>query len=78
MWSIALFLANNVDIWPNTYSICRRSSRMPGDAICSDARLKYWEEEWLSELLSEALRLKKLTPEEEAEAAASAKGHDLS
>jgi hypothetical protein len=32
----------------------------------------------LSQLLSEALRLKKLTPEEEAEAAASAKGHDLS
>lgn len=39
---------------------------MPGDAICSDARLKYWEEEWLSQLLSEALRLKGLTPEGQA------------
>jgi hypothetical protein len=39
---------------------------MPGEAICSEARLKYWEEEWLSQLLSEALRLKGLTPEEEA------------
>lgn len=50
---------------------------MPGESICSDARLKYWEEEWLSLLLSEALRLKKLTPEEEA-AAASAEIHDHS
>lgn len=39
---------------------------MPGDAICSEARLKYWEEEWLSQLLSEALRLKGSTPDEEA------------
>lgn len=39
---------------------------MPGDAICSDARLKYWEEEWLSQLLSEALRLKGLTPENDS------------
>lgn len=52
---------------------------MPGDSICSDARLKYWEEEWLTQLLSEALRLKKLTSDEEAEVvAASAKGHDQS
>lgn len=43
---------------------------MPGEAICSDARLKYWEEEWLSQLLSEAIRLKTLTPEEEAAARA--------
>ncbi len=39
---------------------------MPGEAICSEARLKYWEEEWLSQLLSEALRLKGFNPEEEA------------
>ena len=39
---------------------------MPGEAICSEARLKYWEEEWLSQLLSEALRLKGFKPEEDA------------
>lgn len=38
---------------------------MPGEAICSEARLKYWEEEWLSQLLSEALRLKGGAPEVE-------------
>ncbi|MGD9962593.1 MAG: hypothetical protein AB7S97_01645 [Thermoplasmata archaeon] len=38
---------------------------MPGEAVCSEARLKYWEEEWLSQLLSEALRLKGSVPEEE-------------
>lgn len=49
---------------------------MPGEAICSEARLKYWEEEWLSQLLSEALRLKRLTPDKSSEA--DAKGQDLS
>ena len=42
---------------------------MPGESICSDARLKYWEEEWLSQLLSEALRLKNLTPDDPTETA---------
>lgn len=50
---------------------------MPGEAICSEARLKYWEEEWLSQLISEALRLKKRTPEED-QSASSVKGQDLS
>lgn len=26
--------------------------------MCFDARIRYWEEEWLSQLLEEALRLK--------------------
>lgn len=51
---------------------------MPGDSICTDARLKYWEEEWLTLLLSEALRLKNVTSEEEAAALAAEKGHDHS
>ena len=50
---------------------------MPGEAICSEARLKYWEEEWLSQLISEALRLKKHAPEED-KSASSVKGQDLS
>jgi hypothetical protein len=31
---------------------------MPGESMCFDARIRYWEEEWLSQLLEEALRLK--------------------
>jgi len=31
---------------------------MPGDTVCFDARIRNWEEEWVSELLEEALRLK--------------------
>ena len=39
---------------------------MPGESMCFDARIRYWEEEWLSQLLEEALRLKgKGAPREE-------------
>ena len=31
---------------------------MPGESMCYDARIRYWEEEWVSQLLAEALRLK--------------------
>ena len=31
---------------------------MPGDTVCFDTRIRNWDEEWLSELLAEALRLK--------------------
>ncbi len=31
---------------------------MPGESMTYDARIRYWEEEWLSQLLEEALRLK--------------------
>jgi len=30
-----------------------------------DARIRYWEEEWLSQLLEEALRLKGKSPDSE-------------
>jgi hypothetical protein len=30
--------------------------------MCFDARIRYWEEEWLSQLLEEALRLKGKVP----------------
>ncbi len=29
-----------------------------GDSMCYDARIRYWEEEWVSRLLEEAIRLK--------------------
>ena len=29
------------------------------DSMTCEARLRYWEEEWLSQLLEEAMRLKK-------------------
>jgi len=29
-----------------------------GESMTCDARIRYWEEEWLSQLLEEALRLK--------------------
>jgi len=32
------------------------------DAMTYEARIRYWEEEWLSQLLEEALRLKGNTP----------------
>ena len=31
---------------------------MPGDSMCFDDRIRNWDEEWVSELLEEALRLK--------------------
>jgi len=31
---------------------------MPGDSVCWDDRVRNWDEEWLSQLLEEALRLK--------------------
>ena len=38
---------------------CRRRHHLvPGESMTYDARIRYWEEEWLSELLQEALRLK--------------------
>lgn len=36
---------------------------MPGDALCYDARIRNWEEEWVSQLLEEAMRLKGKIPE---------------
>lgn len=32
---------------------------MPGDSGCFDDRIRNWDEEWVSQLLEEALRLKK-------------------
>ena len=37
---------------------------MTGDTICYDDRIRNWEEEWVSQLLEEALRLKKKFGEE--------------
>ncbi len=34
------------------------------DTMTYEARIRYWEEEWLSQLLEEALRLKKDTSSE--------------
>jgi len=34
------------------------------DVMTYEARIRYWEEEWLSQLLEEALRLKKDTSSE--------------
>jgi hypothetical protein len=31
---------------------------MPGDSMCFDDRIRNWDEEWVSQLLEEALRLK--------------------
>jgi|MudIll2142460700_1097286.scaffolds.fasta_scaffold591441_1 hypothetical protein len=35
-----------------------RKSMVSGESMTCDARIRYWEEEWLSQLLEEALRLK--------------------
>ncbi len=43
---------------------------MPGESMCYDARIRYWEEEWLSRLLEDALRLKGLAAEPETPEAA--------
>jgi hypothetical protein len=40
---------------------------LPGESMCHDARIRYWEEEWLSKLLAEAVRLKSESPPVEAE-----------
>ena len=40
---------------------------MPGESMCFDARIRYWEEEWLSQLLEDALRLKGKVPPGEDE-----------
>jgi hypothetical protein len=42
----------------NIVYIGREAGSMPGESMCFDARIRYWEEEWLSQLLEEALRLK--------------------
>ena len=36
------------------------------DSMTYEARIRYWEEEWLSQLLEEALRLKGNAPEKPA------------
>ena len=41
---------------------------MPGESMCFDARIRYWEEEWLSQLLEEALRLKGKASSDEGDA----------
>ena len=38
---------------------------MPGESMCFDARIRYWEEEWLSRLLEDAIRLKGETSADE-------------
>jgi len=43
----------------------------PGESMTYDARIRYWEEEWLSQLLEEALRLKKDAGHADKESAAS-------
>jgi hypothetical protein len=43
----------------------------PGESMTYDARIRYWEEEWLSQLLEEALRLKKEAGHLDKEIAAS-------
>jgi hypothetical protein len=35
---------------------------MSGDTVCFDTRIRNWDEEWLSQLLEEALRLKGKDP----------------
>ena len=47
---------------------------MPGESMCNDARIRYWEEEWLSRLLEEALRLKEQAAEPETPTPEAAKG----
>ena len=48
------------------YSV-KEAGRMPGESMCFDARIRYWEEEWLSQLLEEALRLKGKYPSDTTE-----------
>ena len=52
--------------------VLRGSSRnmTPGESMTYDARIRYWEEEWLSQLLEEALRLKKDATHADKESAA--------
>jgi hypothetical protein len=42
----------------NIVYVGKEAGNMPGESMCFDARIRYWEEEWLSQLLEEALRLK--------------------
>ncbi len=44
-----------MEIWKHRRG---RSEMSPGESMTYDARIRYWEEEWLSQLLEEALRLK--------------------
>jgi len=32
---------------------------MPADTVCYDDRIRNWDEEWVSQLLEEAIRLKR-------------------
>jgi hypothetical protein len=44
---------------------------MPGelDSMTCEARIRYWEEEWVSQLLEEAMRLKENVSEKSAKPA---------
>jgi hypothetical protein len=44
---------------------------MPGelDSMTCEARIRYWEEEWVSQLLEEAMRLKENVSEKNAKPA---------
>ena len=42
------------------------------DTACYDDRIRNWDEEWVSQLLEEALRLKKMSAKEPARAACNA------
>jgi len=44
----------------------RRTMTGEIDSMTYEARIRYWEEEWLSQLLEEALRLKGNAPEKPA------------
>lgn len=48
---------------------------MPGDYGCFDDRIRNWDEEWVSQLLEEALRLKKQFGENKPKRPARAKSH---
>ncbi len=66
MWSIAQLPPKKIDIMPETIVyVVREAEVMPGESMCFDARIRYWEEEWLSQLLEEALRLKGESPDPE-------------
>jgi hypothetical protein len=43
----------------------QETTTMPGESMYCDARIRYWEEEWISQLLDEAMRLKGKRPAEE-------------
>jgi len=46
----------------------QETTTMTGESMYCDARIRYWEEEWISQLLDEAMRLKGKRPAEETRA----------